>query len=149
MFAQSWNSWKKLGVKGKDLACSEHSHQRVAYVPLAYPCYKHACFIYRQASKGMPLTSTRAIKLELTHGALMFIPPHFCCLQVLWLWLQVSETKERYKRKLSFSPHSCMVSGCSGHVLYLKLYRYDESFHWRSRTVYERYWLEAWDTEGR
>lgn len=51
----------------------------------------------------------------------------------------------RDKKKLSFSPHSCLVSGCSGCVLYLKLYRYDESFHWRSRTIYKRYWLEAWD----
>lgn len=85
MFVQSWNSWKELEVKGKDLARSEHSHQRVAYIPLAYPCYKHACFIYRQASKGVPLSSTQAIKLELTHRALTFIPPHFCCLQILWL----------------------------------------------------------------
>lgn len=26
MFVQGWNSWKELGVKGKDLAVSEHSH---------------------------------------------------------------------------------------------------------------------------
>lgn len=145
MFVQGWNSWKEQGVKGKDLACSGHSHQTVAYVPLTYPSYKHACFIYRHASKGLVLTSTQAIKPKLPQGALTCIPPHFCCLLILWLWLEVSETKERDKRKLSFSPHSSMVSGCSGRVLYLKLYRYDESFHWRSRTVYERYQLEAWD----
>lgn len=135
MFVQDWNSWKELGVKGSDLARSEHSHQRVAYVPLPHPCYKHAHFIYRHATKGLVLTSTQAIKPELPRGALKCIPPHFCCLQVLWLWLEVSETKERDKRKLPFSPHSCMVSGCSGHVLYLRLYRYDESVHWRSRTI--------------
>lgn len=145
MFVQDWNSWKELGVKGKDLACSGHPHQTVTYVSLAYTSYKHVCLIYRHASKGLVLTSTQAIKPELPQGALTCIHPHFYCLQVLWLWLEVSETKERDKRKLSFSPHSCMVSGCCGHILYLKLYRYDESFHWRSRTVYERYQLEAWD----
>lgn len=85
MFVQGWNSWKELRVKGKDLARPEHSHQRVAYVLLAHPCHKHAYFIYRHATKGLVLTSTQAIKPELPRGALTCIPPHFCCLQVLWL----------------------------------------------------------------
>lgn len=45
--------------------------------------------------------------------------------------------KGQEKKKITFlpSPHSSTVSGCSGNILYLKLYRYDESFLWSSRTI--------------
>lgn len=36
IFVQGWNSWKELGVKRKDWVGSEHSYQRVAYVPLTH-----------------------------------------------------------------------------------------------------------------
>lgn len=38
--------------------------------------------------------------------------------------------KGQEKKKMTFlpSPHSSTVSDCSGNILYLKLYRYDESF---------------------
>lgn len=65
MFVHGWNSWKEPGVKGKDLAGSEHSDQRVTYVPPAYPCHKHAPFIYRHTTKVLILSSTEAIKPEL------------------------------------------------------------------------------------
>lgn len=85
MFVQGWNSWKELGVKGKDLAGTEHSHRRVAYVPPTYPCYKHAPFIYSHTTEVLVLTSTEAIKSELPRGTLKCTPPCSCSLQLLWL----------------------------------------------------------------
>lgn len=85
IFVQGWKSWKELGVKGKDLAGSEHSHCRVAYVPPAYPCYKHAPFIYRHTTGVLVLTSMEAIKPELPRGTLKRILPCSCSLQLLWL----------------------------------------------------------------
>lgn len=100
MFVQGWNSWKELGVKGKDLAVSEHSHWKVTHVPCTWPCYKHAPFIYRHSTEVLVLTSTEAIKPKLPRGSLKCILPCSCSLQVcscFGLWLEVLEIKERGK----------------------------------------------------
>lgn len=85
MFVQGWNSWKELGVKGKDLAGSEPSHQTVAYVPHAYPCNKHAPLIYRHTTEVLVLTSTQETKPELPQATLKCALPCSCGLQLLWL----------------------------------------------------------------